>query len=376
MRRAERLVFVALLATIAPPALVTAADPGIAPATTCADAIRGELRGVAADATYEACLDLSASAEVHGGVTIRAGTTIRLQSGFRVARGARLVLEVDDRLARGEEVLAGARPPGEPSATRNNRAPLSPLGGFPSAATPQLASSFLTQILGLQNAKGSAPGSSEGDLTILFSQQEVSGEVQLASSSASADLVRPSLVTILGLDAGAEVEVMAVSRRWTKRAYTAFSTIRETLFDEDQDGIVELEVPGDIPLHSVWTAVDLSSGRYGVQSAGVRLLPVSRSAARFDVDRGELELPGRSMEVLWARPGVGAWSADLVDGSLDDVDAEQNATVRGRLDDLLLARRGRPDPLPGGPRRFDVVITIDRQELRTGVYVVRGEGSR
>ena len=66
--------------------------------------------------------------------------------------------------------------------------------------------------MGLQGANGSVPGESEGDLVILFSQQVVSGELQLAGSSASRDLTRTSLVTILGLDAGEELEVMAVSR--------------------------------------------------------------------------------------------------------------------------------------------------------------------
>jgi hypothetical protein len=201
----------------------------------------------------------------------------------------------------------------------------------------------------------------EGELPILFSLPSASGETPLGAR-----------VRVERVSRGGEVALLGVTRLRTKGAYTTITRYRETLYDDDRDGTVDLDVEGEIPPHSVWAAVDLSTGSWGVRSAGVRLLPVRTSVAQFDTKTGEFELPGSFFEILWARPGVGAWIGEGVDGALTDGDAVEDGVFRGRLEDLL-PMPAKPEPVPEASRRGDVVITINRLDLRTAVYRVTDE---
>jgi subtilisin family serine protease len=104
---------------------------------------------VIADAVFEACFRVTATAEVsHGKVVLRAGERVRLGSGFRVARGARLAVSIDPRLATGDDLDAGA--------------PAPPRGATPSGLPP--GSSLLATALALQprRAPGAARAQQQG----------------------------------------------------------------------------------------------------------------------------------------------------------------------------------------------------------------------
>lgn len=136
--------------------------------------------------------------------------------------------------------------------------------------------------------------------------------------------------------------------------------------DTDGDGVITF-TPRRIPRRSVWVAVDVENGAYGIASPSGELpspLPVGDEAWRGG--RTDLEVARRYLEVLLVRPRVGAWTKRATDGGPQDDDGRYNGTSRLRLEkmDRLLGDSGGP-PF-AAPK--DLLVVVDPQSLQ---YFVR-----
>ena len=135
------------------------ADSGLGPSTSCRQPQRTELVGPIWGGVYQACLELTATASLENGeVVLRAGETVRIGSGFRVAPGVRLRIEVggapkDDR-------------PPPISATPQARAAAAPLpAGLVSRAG---FGAFLSSILSLPQELATQRAASESGPTLFY----------------------------------------------------------------------------------------------------------------------------------------------------------------------------------------------------------------
>ena len=139
--------------------------------------------------------------------------------------------------------------------------------------------------------------------------------------------------------------------------------------DDDGDGVVALSPADGVPLLGIWAAVDMTTGDAALGSRrGYRLIPFDQSPeASFKRDEsGEkfsrLEQAGGDIELLVVRPGQGAWTFRIVDGSENDVDYTHNAVVTFPLDRLTPLEEG--DLPPAALHDGDVVVMIDAGDMR------------
>jgi hypothetical protein len=131
--------------------------------------------------------------------------------------------------------------------------------------------------------------------------------------------------------------------------------------DEDGDGKVVWELEGEVPLRSIWVAVDVATGRlaaasptgYPLRQVGFRGRGLARGGGRSD----EVQDVRHSAEILVVRPGKGAWRSSVSDGRGDDEDGIADGRIAAALDHLHPVA-GAAEP----PARFepqDVVVVID-----------------
>ena len=139
---------------------------------------------------------------------------------------------------------------------------------------------------------------------------------------------------------------------------------------EVADGLGELrfEVPDGVPLQSIWTVVDLTTGAFRLSAApglGVeaqRLPPgVLRAGSAGQLDRFA---PGLAEgRVLLVRPGTGAWTGHLADGADGDRDGQFDGGFEAAVETLEPAGTLTPEaPEEVLPR--DVLVVLDPQQLR------------
>ena len=158
---------------------------------------------------------------------------------------------------------------------------------------------------------------------------------------------------------------------------TRVVTRYETVEDLDRDGVVGLELDAAVAFRSIWAAVDLTSGEYVVASpAGYAPTEVKfptaglRDQADGKLDR--LEGRGYSLEVLVARPGLGAWHLSLGDGDPDDEDGVANGRIEWAVGKGRPVKGDPPAPLDFSPG--DVVIAMD--PTRMEIYAARMPGRK
>jgi hypothetical protein len=143
------------------------------------------------------------------------------------------------------------------------------------------------------------------------------------------------------------------------------------LSDSDNDGLVSLDV-SKTQLRAFYVVLDLSTGDYDVaMSAGMspRRRPLQ---PRFVVGasngiRAHVNFSGVYNVVWVARPGVGAWSAWMVDGDPNDGDGERNGNVMSFLGSMHPIGSSPQPPLDFQPG--DVVAVGD--PLNLNVFEVR-----
>lgn len=167
----------------------------------------------------------------------------------------------------------------------------------------------------------------------------------------------PDAVLASGLAPGGQVIFFAAART-DQRYHRWVRTWREAVEDLDGDGVARLELDGEVPLKSLWLAVDLS-GEVGVAAPeGFPLREVALEAgALAGAADPELRLRLRWLEVLWVRPGVGAWGATAFEGGEGDGDGRADDRVTAALASLAPVRADGP-PAPRSLLAGDLLLLI------------------
>jgi hypothetical protein len=174
-------------------------------------------------------------------------------------------------------------------------------------------------------------------------------------------------VTVEGVTAKGQVVGFSVAREIAQDDVATVVRRSRALMDDDGDGKVQWDLGREVPLRSVWVAVDLATGQ--VATAAPEGYPLRRvdwrglGIVRGDPRSDRVEDARSFAEVLLVRPGVGAWRLTVGDGSEADDD--------GLPDGRLAAALDRMSPVAGtaeAPSRFDpkdVLVLVDpnRMEL-------------
>lgn len=172
-------------------------------------------------------------------------------------------------------------------------------------------------------------------------------------------------MTVSGVTPGCEVAYLGIARE--RRGWTTYRTrFAGQVVDQDLDGVISIEVPGGMPVASVWIAVELEDGETGVGAPGgsPRLAPEMLPAAVVGDAAGEAQGVRVSRElvrVFIVRPGQGSWDGSVGDGAAGDLDG----TVDGGIDvDLgVMAPVEEEVPALAGLQGEDVVVVLDPRSL-------------
>lgn len=173
-------------------------------------------------------------------------------------------------------------------------------------------------------------------------------------------LAQPSLsftadaVEVSGATAGGDVVIFGIARE--PREFIGRVVDRETVLrDDDGDGAVSWSLETGVPVRSMWAAVDLASGQWGLGTPGeypLRLLDTETSETEeSDGQLNRLLVRRDFVEILLVRPQVGAWMAQLFDG--DPLDRDGAATVS------VLAAPADLQPLAASPKAPDILLPGD-----------------
>lgn len=225
-------------------------------------------------------------------------------------------------------------------------------------------SSALLVVFGFLSV--AVPATAQGLDRPVFALREASAPPELAVSFEEA------AVLAAGLTPGGDAVFWSVAREPQgyfqrvvgRRGVEVVDALGEARF-EPEDGAV--------PLKSAWAIVDLASGAFAVAAPpGFPLERVPFPGRAFEVGApgvvNRLRHAGEALEVLVARPGVGAWRLATWDASPQDRDETDDDRVLLGLEDLEPFEASGPGP----PERFaqgDVIVVLDPRTLR--VYATR-----
>jgi hypothetical protein len=138
------------------------------------------------------------------------------------------------------------------------------------------------------------------------------------------------------------------------------------LVDDDRDGVIRFTPTTDIPLRSVWVAVDETTGQTASGAPpGFPLLlsPIGPDGFRKDAG-GEIaslavDLP--RLVLLLVTPGKGAWLLIGFDGEATDRDGQSNGRIQLSFEDAKTIDG--KDNAPKHIKKDDVVVAIDPGHL-------------
>ncbi|HWM91947.1 MAG TPA: hypothetical protein VN493_14370 [Thermoanaerobaculia bacterium] len=117
----------------------------------------------------------------------------------------------------------------------------------------------------------------------------------------------PEAVVARGIAPKGQVVWFSVAREISRQSTTIVPR-HETRMDDDGDGTVRLELGQEVPLRSIWFAVDLATGETAVATPeGFPLLNMDLPGRAIPAALNRLDLERRSAYLLLVRPGVGAW---------------------------------------------------------------------
>jgi hypothetical protein len=139
-------------------------------------------------------------------------------------------------------------------------------------------------------------------------------------------------VTVTGASPGSSVIYFAVGLYPT--GYEARQAKWSSVVDDtNNDGTTVLTVTEGVPWKSIWVAVDLANGHYGVASPpgfpartatgnGVDLLKASGGNVTRLARAHRL-----TQQALWVKPGEAAYVATITDGTASDTDGHVNGQI-------------------------------------------------
>jgi len=187
--------------------------------------------------------------------------------------------------------------------------------------------------------------------------------------------VGPTGVSVSGVTAKGKAVVFGITREVADDDVTSIQPYLDVLSDDDGDGVVSEDLGQPMPRRAMWVAVDLASGDFDAAApAGFRLRRVNwrgRGLDHRNDGRDQIEDARPFAEVLVVRPGVGAWTLRLGDGSPEDADGTANGRIAAALDGLQ-PLAGSPAP----PSRFangDTVLLLDPNAMEMTLVKVEGK---
>ncbi len=138
------------------------------------------------------------------------------------------------------------------------------------------------------------------------------------------------------------------------------------LVDTDRDGIVHWEFGGPLPIHSVWGAVDLTTGHRAVAAHpqgpnSPMSLPDPNSAGGGAL-ASSVAVRGGFVALLLVRPGRGAWIGSCFDGASEDREPENRRVVGVPVS--TLQRLGASVEAPAQLQVGDVVLGFELDSLQ------------
>jgi hypothetical protein len=148
---------------------------------------------------------------------------------------------------------------------------------------------------------------------------------------------------------------------------------RSVYLTDDGSGRVQWAIDRDIPLRSVWFAVDLSTGLFGVAQPsgyGAHGIELTDQHLKQDVggDIAQLSMNGANVEFAVVRPDTGAWAnMVLAQTALDD--AKQPASVTVSVTNLQPIA-GTTAEAPKKLKKGDVVFMMNLARATYGIGAV------
>jgi hypothetical protein len=189
--------------------------------------------------------------------------------------------------------------------------------------------------------------------------------VTVVAVSAHADLslrLDEEAVVVSGATPGQQLVVYGI---WhSEENYAGVITRRDDVLTADASGGVRWAIPEGVSPRSLWFAADLQTGAVAVTAPDefpLRRVDVPATVVtRKDLIEA-LEIPFAYAEILFLRPGEGAWTLSANRGGSNDLKAKREAiTVDPRVLRGLKSNGSGPDKVKHG----DVIIVIEPYGLR------------
>jgi len=183
---------------------------------------------------------------------------------------------------------------------------------------------------------------SAGDLKIAFTDKEVRVE---------------------GLTPGGQAVWLSVAR---EKPSWITSIVRRDGFvaDDDKDGQVRIEYDDALSRNSAWVVVDFETGDYAFATPeGMNWREVdfpAKALARDTAGAAKGFVAKRGfVELLFVRPGIGAWGLPVCDGSVTDEDRPTQGVLQVSLSRLRPLKGTAADTAPEAANVGDVMAAID-----------------
>lgn len=173
--------------------------------------------------------------------------------------------------------------------------------------------------------------------------------------------INANQVIASGVTRGGEVVFFGRTVRW-QGGVRHLGRHAVVLTDEDRDGVVTLTLDEVLPRASAFVVVDFDSGAFVLASpAGFTPKQIELPSLVWRGGVSYIDLRREYLDVLFVRPRVGVWRAEMRQGGARDADGSNDANLRAALASMppLL---GTSQPPPTATRR-DVIAIIDPRRL-------------
>jgi hypothetical protein len=175
-------------------------------------------------------------------------------------------------------------------------------------------------------------------------------------------------VTAAGITPKGRVVWFSIAREISRQSATIVPRIELVT---DGDGKIRFSLSQEVPVRSIWFAVDLETGEAGVAAPEVfGLQEVEFPARAIPAALNRLDLDRRFVYAVLVRPGVGAWKLRVGDGGASDEDGQADGTLRASLARLEgIGSSPLPPPAHVSPR--DLLLVIDPNSMEFLRFQVR-----
>lgn len=169
-----------------------------------------------------------------------------------------------------------------------------------------------------------------------------------------------SAVVVEGASPGGEIVWFSIASE--SADYSSTTVPRSAVSTTDILGSATFEVEGTVPPHSIWAAVDATTGVLALATPGgypLREFAIEAGAIRSDRS-GKVSLLSTSrtdLHLLLVRPGTGAWIGRFSEGAADDSDGAADGVLTSSLSNLRAL--GDTRQLPDEFRAGDLVVAVD-----------------